>query len=51
MNLPSPVPDMFHALQTTFDLLRPPTQHEVMKQLTTTIIDAFYRDQVASWDD
>lgn len=42
---PRPVGEMFHALQSTFELLRPETQQEVMKQLTTTFIDAFYRDQ------
>lgn len=42
----SGVADMFTALQTTFELLRPQTQQDVMKKLTTTVIDAFYRDQV-----
>lgn len=40
-----PVPEMFHVLQATFELLRPNTQQKVMKQLTNAVIDAYYGDQ------
>lgn len=40
-----PITEMFHVLQSTFLLLRPHTKQEVMKQLTTTALDAYYGDQ------
>lgn len=42
----SPVLKLFMALQNTFMLLRPETQHEVYKQLNATIIDAYFKDQM-----
>lgn len=44
---PRPVQELFHALQTTFELLRPQTKHHVMRKMTTTVIDAYYRDIMA----
>lgn len=42
----SPVLKLFMALQNTFKLLRPETQLEVYKQLNSTIVDAYFKDQM-----